>query len=75
MLGTPFCGTKIESNFRNFVTKFFAKKTRSQFCLLEQESFVLNHFLKSAAAENVKVVSEKMTFEIWTNHLLSKTNF
>jgi hypothetical protein len=28
-LGTPFRGTKIKANFRNFVTKHFAKKTRS----------------------------------------------
>ncbi len=60
-----------EKTTRNFVPWYkilfrsiSRKKTCSQFCLLEQETFVLNHFLKKRQPKISKRVSEKTTFEI-----------
>ncbi len=58
-----------EKTTRNFrlVPKHFTDKTCSPFCLLEQETFVLNHFLKTRQPKISKLLSEKRTFQVQRN--------
>jgi hypothetical protein len=78
-LGIPLHGTKIEANFRNLFQSVSRKKTRSQFRLLEQETFVLNHFPISYCRFNVKNIRKnvcrirnQLKMWAWKRHLSSE---
>jgi hypothetical protein len=73
MLRIPFHGTKIEANFRKFVSKHFVEENSVSILLAGTGNFfAFNHFLKTRQLKVLKIVSEKTTFEVRTNHFVKK---